>query len=101
KLDRTGCDPTKCSAASCGSCGGCFDSMNDSIWGQSKHFMKTAAPFWDYMRKRWERNGGLRIDHLLLNPEATARLIEAGVDKAVRGKEGASDHAPAWIVIRR
>ena len=52
------------------------------------------------MRKRWERNAGLRIDHLLLNPEAGGQLIGAGVDKAVRGKEGASDHAPAWIVMR-
>ena len=60
----------------------------------------TIYTFWDYMRKRWERNAGLRIDHLLLNPEAAARLSEAGVDKAVRGKEGASDHAPAWVVMR-
>jgi exodeoxyribonuclease-3 len=55
--------------------------------------------YWDYMRKRWERNAGLRIDHLLLNPEAKARLRAAGVDKTVRGKEGASDHAPAWILL--
>lgn len=60
----------------------------------------TIYTFWDYMRKRWERNAGLRIDHLLLNPEAAALLIEAGVDKVVRGKDGASDHAPAWVVMR-
>ena len=65
------------------------------------HPGETIYTFWDYMRKRWERNAGLRIDHLLLNPEAAERLLEAGVDKAVRGKEGASDHAPAWIVMRR
>jgi exodeoxyribonuclease III len=56
--------------------------------------------FWDYMRKRWERDAGLRIDHLLLNAQSGARLIDAGVDKAVRGKTGASDHAPAWIELR-
>jgi exodeoxyribonuclease-3 len=55
--------------------------------------------FWDYMRNRWERNAGLRIDHLLLNPKAAKRLVEAGVDREVRGIEGASDHAPAWIVL--
>ena len=42
---------------------------------------------------------GLRIDHLLLNPKAAKRLVEAGVDREVRGLEGASDHAPAWIVL--
>ena len=55
--------------------------------------------FWDYMRKRWERDAGLRIDHLLLNPELAARLVDANVDKAVRGRPGASDHAPTWIEI--
>ena len=56
--------------------------------------------FWDYKRNRWERDAGLRIDHLLLNPKAAKRLVEAGVDREVRGLEGASDHAPAWIVLR-
>ncbi|HEV2043020.1 MAG TPA: exodeoxyribonuclease III [Casimicrobiaceae bacterium] len=60
----------------------------------------TIYTFWDYMRKRWERNAGLRIDHLLLNAELSGRLVEAGVDKAVRGRAGASDHAPAWIEVR-
>jgi len=55
--------------------------------------------FWDYMRKRWERNAGLRIDHLLLNRELAARLVAADVDKVVRGEPGASDHAPVWIEI--
>jgi DNA polymerase-1 len=55
--------------------------------------------FWDYMRNRWQHDAGLRIDHLLLNPKAANRLVEAGVDREVRGLEGASDHAPAWIVL--
>jgi exodeoxyribonuclease III len=42
----------------------------------------------------------LRIDHLLLSPLATPRLLKAGVDRKVRGEEGASDHAPAWIVLK-
>ena len=53
--------------------------------------------FWDYFRKHWERNAGLRIDHLLLNKPAAAKLQEAGVDTWVRGLEKASDHAPAWV----
>lgn len=56
--------------------------------------------FWDYKRNRWERDAGLRLDHLLLNAEAAKRLAEAGVDREVRGREGASDHAPAWIMLR-
>lgn len=56
--------------------------------------------FWDYMRNRWPRDAGLRLDHLLLNEEVAARLESAGVDREVRGKPGASDHAPAWIVLK-
>ena len=41
--------------------------------------------FWDYKRNRWQRDAGLRIDHLLLNPKAAKRLVEAGVDRDVRG----------------
>ena len=52
---------------------------------------------WDYMRKRWERNAGLRIDHLLLSPSLAPRLREAGVDRDERDLPGASDHAPVWI----
>jgi exodeoxyribonuclease-3 len=55
--------------------------------------------FWDYFRNRFARDAGLRIDPLLLNPNARARLQAAGVDKAVRGREKPSDHAPAWIVL--
>ena len=57
--------------------------------------------YWDYMRNRWPRNAGLRIDHLLLSPDVAKRVVDAGVDKAVRGREGASDHAPAWVVLRK
>jgi exodeoxyribonuclease-3 len=56
--------------------------------------------FWEYFRDSWGRNAGLRIDHLLLNAQAADRLVDAGVDAAVRGREHASDHAPAWIELR-
>jgi len=55
--------------------------------------------FWDYMRNRWPRDAGLRIDHLLLSAEASARLTAAGVDRDARGAENASDHAPVWITL--
>lgn len=53
--------------------------------------------FWDYFRQHWEKNSGLRIDHLLLNPITNSRLLDAGVDRWVRGQSGASDHAPTWV----
>ena len=56
--------------------------------------------YWDYMRNRWARDAGLRIDHLLLSPALAKRCIDAGVDKAVRGRQNASDHAPAWVLLR-
>ena len=56
--------------------------------------------FWDYRRNRWKRDAGLRLDHLLLNAKAAKRLTDAGVDREVRGLEDASDHAPAWIILR-
>jgi exodeoxyribonuclease-3 len=59
----------------------------------------TVYTFWDYMRNRWPRNAGLRLDHLLLSRPLVRKLKRAGVDREVRGREGASDHAPVWIAI--
>lgn len=56
--------------------------------------------FWDYMRNRWPRDAGLRLDHFLLSPAAAKRLTAAGVDRDVRGRANASDHAPAWILLK-
>ncbi|MEY9999566.1 exodeoxyribonuclease III [Sinorhizobium fredii] len=56
--------------------------------------------FWDYRRNRWQRNAGLRLDHMLLSRKLGRRLTGAGIDRDVRGQENASDHAPAWITLR-
>jgi exodeoxyribonuclease III len=56
--------------------------------------------FWDYRRKRWQRDAGLRLDHILLSRKLTRRLTGAGIDRDVRGRENASDHAPVWITLR-
>lgn len=55
--------------------------------------------FWDYRRNRWQRDAGLRIDHILLSKSLKPRLADAGIDRAVRGVDGASDHAPVWIEL--
>lgn len=64
------------------------------------HPDETVYTFWDYMRNRWPRNAGLRLDHLLLSRKVARRLRDAGVDRDVRGMDGASDHAPAWMELR-
>ena len=67
---------------------------------RKKHPGDTVYTFWDYMRNRWPRNAGLRLDHLLLSKKLAKGLLDAGVDRDVRGAEGASDHAPAWITLK-
>lgn len=64
---------------------------------RARHPDATIYTFWDYFRQHWQRDAGLRIDHLLLNPELAPRLVDAGVDRWVRDLEGTSDHAPTWI----
>ncbi len=55
--------------------------------------------FWDYQAGAWQKNDGIRIDHLLLSPQAADRLVAAGIDKHVRGWEKPSDHVPVWADI--
>ncbi|MET0707115.1 MAG: endonuclease/exonuclease/phosphatase family protein, partial [Tardiphaga sp.] len=53
--------------------------------------------FWDYQAGAWQKNWGIRIDHLLLSPQAADRLVDVGIDKYVRAWEKPSDHVPVWI----
>ena len=68
---------------------------------RARHPGQKLYTFWDTMRDRWPRDAGLRLDHLLLSPNLAPRLKDAGVDRDVRGQENASDHAPAWIALRK
>ncbi|UFX48456.1 exodeoxyribonuclease III [Bradyrhizobium sp. 41S5] len=80
-----------------------FKALVDQGWCDALRTLHPDAPmftFWDYKRNRWPRDAGLRLDHLLLSPDMASRLLKAGVDRGVRGEEGASDHAPAWVVLR-
>ena len=82
----------------------CFQRLLDQGWVdaiRTRHPDEPMFTFWDYKRDRWPRDAGLRLDHLLLNRPATTRLRDAGVDRHVRGQDGASDHAPAWITLAR
>ena len=65
----------------------------------SLHPERRPWTFWDTKRDAWPRDAGLRIDHLLLGGGLASRLRAGGVDREVRGRPGASDHAPAWIEL--
>ena len=55
--------------------------------------------FWDYQRGAWQKDNGIRIDHLLLSPQAADRLIASEIDKGPRGKQKPSDHTPVWCEL--
>jgi exodeoxyribonuclease III len=63
------------------------------------HPDETIYTFWDYFRNAFQRNAGLRIDHLLLSPSLAPRLRAAAVDVDVRGWDKSSDHAPVWTEL--
>jgi exodeoxyribonuclease-3 len=71
-------------------------------WTDALRTLHPDAPiftFWHYLRNSWPRDAGLRLDHLLVSPSLKHRLVAAGVDRDVRGRPNASDHAPAWIEL--
>ena len=79
-----------------------FQALLEQGWTdalRSKHPSTPQFTFWDYFRQHWQKDHGLRIDHLLLSDELKPKLRAAGVDRWVRGEAGASDHAPAWIEL--
>ena len=79
-----------------------FQALIRQGWTDAIRTLHPSAPtftFWDYKRSRWQRDAGLRLDHLLISPILAPRLKKAGVDRMVRGEEGASDHAPAWLTL--
>ena len=55
--------------------------------------------FWDYKFERWPKDKGMRLDHFLLSPMVSDRLVGGGVDRWARGQVNASDHAPTWIML--
>ncbi|MEP3429377.1 MAG: exodeoxyribonuclease III [Roseibium sp.] len=63
----------------------------------------TEAPetftFWDYQAGAWQKNNGIRIDHILMSAQATDKMTDCGIDKHVRGWEKPSDHVPVWVEI--
>jgi exodeoxyribonuclease-3 len=80
----------------------CYRRLLDQGWVdaiRARHPDERVYTFWHYLRQRWQRDAGLRLDHLLLSPALAPRLVDAGVDRWVRGLPDASDHAPAWVTL--
>jgi len=72
-------------------------------WTDALRALQPEGPlwtFWGYLRHRWPNDKGMRLDHLLLSPELAGRLVKGGVSRTIRGKAGASDHAPTWIELK-
>ncbi|UJH90258.1 exodeoxyribonuclease III [Antarcticibacterium sp. 1MA-6-2] len=81
-----------------------FENLVDQGWTDAIRKLypnETIYTFFDYFRKAYERNTGLRIDHFLLSPHLEKNLVNAGVDLEVRGWEKTSDHCPVWIELKR
>ncbi len=81
-----------------------FRRLLDQGWTDAVRAIHPSGPlwtFWSYLRFRWPKDKGLRIDHLLLSPDLATQLADAGVDRWVRDLEGTSDHAPTWIDLDR
>ena len=79
-----------------------FQRLLDQGWTDALRTLQPEGPlwtFWGYLRHRWPNDKGMRLDHLLLSPDLADRLKSAGVSRAARGEEGASDHAPTWIEL--
>ncbi len=55
--------------------------------------------YWDYKAGAWQKDNGVRIDHLLLSPQAADRLVQTGIDRAPRAREKPSDHTPVWCEL--
>ncbi|HRY07843.1 MAG TPA: exodeoxyribonuclease III [Hyphomicrobiaceae bacterium] len=63
------------------------------------HPRQNTYSFWDYQAGAWNKNNGIRIDHMLLSPEAADLLISCGIDRETRGWEKPSDHVPVWVEL--
>ena len=61
--------------------------------------MEGLYTFWDYQKRSWERNNGIRIDHILTCPETVDKVVTCGIDTHIRETEKPSDHVPIWMIL--
>jgi len=80
-----------------------FANLQKKGWIDSLRILnpgKQIFTFWDYMYHSYDRNAGMRLDHILISPYLASSLENSGVDSSVRGWEKSSDHAPVWITLK-
>lgn len=78
-----------------------YSLLNLGLTDALRHYVPSGHnyTYWDYQRGAWQKDNGLRIDHLLLSPQAADRLTRCDIDRSPRGKEKASDHTPIWCEL--
>ncbi|TWI37169.1 exodeoxyribonuclease III [Paracoccus sulfuroxidans] len=76
-----------------------FQGWTDAIRLRDLDGQRGPFTFWDYQAGAWQRDNGIRIDHLLLSPQAADLMFDAGVDRDQRAAEKPSDHVPVWVEL--
>lgn len=74
-----------------------FDGWTEAVRLRDPDATRGPFTFWDYQAGAWQRDDGIRIDHVLLSPQAADLLIDLGVDRDERAKDKPSDHVPVWV----
>lgn len=74
-----------------------YQGWTDAVRATDPHGLRGPFTFWDYQRNAWERDDGIRIDHVLLSPQAADLLRAVGIDRDARAREKPSDHVPVWV----
>jgi exodeoxyribonuclease-3 len=64
---------------------------------RSRHPQPELYSFWDYQAGAWQRNDGIRIDHILMTPQCADLMTDCGIEATLRGREKPSDHVPVWV----
>ena len=89
----------RCAGRSCGARSASLVNLGYTDAIRALHRPAHLYTFWDYQAGRWQRDEGLRIDHLLLSPQAADLLQASGIDREPRGEDKPSDHTPVWCEL--
>lgn len=74
-----------------------FDGWADGVRLRDPDAARGPFTFWDYQAGAWQKDNGIRIDHILLSPQASDLIIDLGIDRDERAKDKPSDHVPVWV----
>ena len=74
-----------------------FDGWTEAVRLRDPDATRGPFTFWDYQAGAWQKDDGIRIDHVLLSPQAADLLIDLGIDRDERAKDKPSDHVPVWV----